>query len=740
MPFGLLNQEYQNRISISHRLAPLVIFFAGTGLTVLLAMSFYDAEKKNQSDQLVAASRESFKIQNLILMNSLLKLQSFSEMADQPLTQSLQSRLALRQLLVSSDFKEVSFVTVNPGSAKATEKIRMNADSAKFLDKPVSDFLSRKLHLIDENNVSHSISLNFDGGKATINSIWQSRSKKNQYLVFSSPIEHFLKDWPEEPGLVMKLRDRHSKLQLLLHKSNASGKKLLITLDNDGPAASKTFVPVYHNSLVSDYYGIDSDWYRQDSIPASTYVYSIIACGFLISLMVSLFARFILQKNRDIYRLVIARTEELESAMIQAKEANRAKTRFLANMSHELRTPLNLILGMLEVMQGRTLDDKEKKYIVSMQGAGRHLLNLITDLLTMAKDDVTEIPVQKTSFNAYNFFDDIAAIVRPECKNKNLEMALDFSSEIPVLISGDAVKTRQILLNLIRNSLKYTFKGKITLKAELIKFAGEGKARSCHLRLTVSDTGFGIPEDKMNLLFDRLYHLDTTSGDALQSTADGTVNPIAGGSIGLSLSIVRDLVLKLNGNINVKSQVGKGTDFIIDLDFDVPFKSEDLEKETTVELDQISKEKSEFENGLQPEELRILVVDDDAGNRELMLAYLDEPHFKVQLAENGAEAFEMYKTQRPDLIIADLRMPVMNGFQLAEAINDFEQKDNFESVVPFVLLTADALEETLEEAKKFPISVFLTKPVRKRKVIEVINDLRSRKLVGQNSIRIQQAV
>jgi len=739
MPFRLLNQEYQDKISISDRLAPLVIFVAGTGLTILLAMSFYDAEKKNQSDHLIAASRESFKIQNLTLMNSLLRLQSFSEMADQPLTQSLNSRLALRQLLLSSDFKEVSFVSVNHNNSIAIEKIRMNSESAKFIDRPVSGFLNKKLVLMNENNVPHSISLNYDNGKATINSIWQSRAKKNQYLIFYSPIEYFLKDWPAEAGLIMKLHDRQAKLQLLLHKSNASGKKLLITLD-DELLSPKTFVPVYHNSLVSDYYGIDSDWYRQDTIQPSAYVYSILACGLLISLLVSLFARFILHKNRDIYRLVIARTEELESAMIQAKEANRAKTRFLASMSHELRTPLNLILGMLEVMQGRLLDEKEKKYVLSMQGAGRHLLNLITDLLTMAKDDVTEIPVQKTSFNAFNFFDDITAIARPECKSKNLEMVLEFSSEIPVLISGDAVKTRQILLNLIRNSLKYTFKGKITLKAELVKFTGEGKSRSCHLRLTVSDTGFGIPDDKMNLIFDRLYHLESAPGDSLISSSGAAITPVGGGTIGLSLSIVRDLVLKLNGNINVKSQVGKGTDFIIDLDFDIPFKSEDLEKETTVELDQISKEKSGYENGLQPEQLKILVVDDDAGNRELMLAYLDEPHFKVQLAENGAEAFELYKSEKPDLIIADLRMPVMNGFQLAEAINDFEQKDNFETVVPFVLLTADALEETQEEAKRFPVSVFLTKPVRKRKVIEVINELRSRKVITQNAARIQQVV
>lgn len=732
MPFSYLNQEYQNRLSISDRIVPLILFFAGAGITFMLSMAFFNAEKKNHYDRSIAASRESFKIQNLTLMNSLLKLQSYNELPDLTLLKSSQSRAALRQILTATDFSEAAVVVLDqPQSAIVLLKITNT--KTIFTNQPTSGYLAKKISLMNSSNLSHSISLDLAGGKASINSIWQSHFKKNQYLVFSSPVEYFLKDWPSQTGLVMQLSDQQSGLDLQIQKKAGSDRNLAVSLSSAGNENTFPLVPVYRNYFVSDYYGIESDWFQFSTIKPSTYVYLVALCGFLISLIVSLFARFILHKNHDIYRLVIARTEELEAAMLQAKEANQAKTRFLANMSHELRTPLNLILGMLEVLQGRTFDEKEKKYILSMQGAGRHLLNLITDLLTMAKDDVTDIPVQKTSFNAYNFFDDIAAIVRPECKNRGLEMLLEFSSDIPSTISGDAIKTRQILLNLIRNSLKYTFKGSITLKAELVKFTGEGKNRSCHLRLTVSDTGFGIPEDKMNLLFDRLYHLNSP-------------NPESSGTIGLSLSIVRDLVLKLNGNINVKSAVGKGTDFLIDLDFDVPYKSDDLEKNTAVELDQISKEKAITEaeaNGhLQREVLDILIVDDDAGNRELMLAYLDEPQYKVRLAENGVDAFEQYKLSRPDLVIADLRMPLMNGFQLAEAINDYDQKNNFETAVPYVLLTADALDETQEEAKRYPISEFLTKPVRKRKVIEVINELRARNLLSTSNIaaRVPQAV
>lgn len=726
MPFRLLNKEHQDKLSVSDIMVPLVIFFSGAALTAFLATKFDEAEKNSASIQMVAAARESFKIQNLTLMNSLLKLQSYNSSSDLPLSSSPRTRSTLHQLLSSTDFTDIRVITLDQAHPTAEVHLRFEFQSTKILKNEPSPYLAKKLLLMNKNKVSHFLALDFDDGRSTINSVWQSTSRKNQYLVFSSPIEYFLKDWPADTGLFLKLADRHSDLELLISKKGPSEKNLIVTLHDKETSPLKELAPLYHNSFVSDYYGLESEWYQAVPLRASAYVYSVAGCGLLISLIVSLFARFILRQNRDIYRLVVARTEEMEAAMMQAKEANRAKTRFLANMSHELRTPLNLILGMLEVMQGHNPNEKERKYILSMQGAGRHLLNLITDLLTMAKDDVTDVAVQKTSFSAYNFFDDIASIARPECKAKGLEMALEFSPEIPPLIAGDTVKTRQILLNLIRNSLKYTSKGKISLKAELVKFAGEGKARSCHLRLTVRDTGIGIPEEKLSLIFDRLYQLETEGRNS--------------GTIGLSLSIVRDLVLKLNGNITVKSQPGLGTEFIVDLDFDIPYKSEDLEKAMTVELDQISKEKSVLENGSSRTPINVLVVDDDAGNRELMLAYLDEPHFKVQLAENGAEAFEMYKNSRPDLIIADLRMPVMNGFQLAEAINDYDQKDNFEVAVPFVLLTADALEETQQEAKRYPISVFLTKPVRKRKVLEVINDLRTSKLMGQATSRVQQAV
>lgn len=733
MPFRLLNKKYQDQLSISYRLAPFLIFLAGLGITFTLSIAFFESEKKINNNQVTSASWESFKIQNLTLMNSLLKLQSYSEVTEFQIGHSKGSRSAIRQILSSTDFTSIEVLNLTKTSSadpQALTLMKMNPGQTDFTSVPTSLPMAKKILHMSKSNIPHSLALNIEDGKLSINSIWRSQVRKNQFVVFSSPMELFLKDWPLQSNIAMSLRDKQSGLGLTVKRSAADKKVKILILQNE-ETAPKYFSLIYRNSLVSDYYGLESEWYQIEPIKPSNYVFLIAICGFIISLIVSLFARFLLHKNRDIYRLVVARTEELEKAMQLAKEGNQAKTRFLANMSHELRTPLNLILGMLEVMQGRSTDEKEKKYILSMQSAGRHLLNLITDLLMMSKDEVTEIPIKKSSFNSYNFFEDITAIVRPECKGKGLEIVLDHSAEIPPVITGDTVKTRQIILNLIRNSMKYTPKGQITLKTEIVKIVGEGNVRTCHLRLTVSDTGSGIPEEKMKEIFDGFYQLDRT-------------NALVNGSIGLSLSIVRDLILKLNGNISVKSEVGKGTDFIVDLDFEVVTK-DSLEIKAALDDNESTTEKALIEvqevSDSQREVINVLVVDDDPGNRELLEAYLDEPRFKVKLAVNGLEAFELYKAERPDLVIADLRMPLMNGFELAEAINEHDQKNNFEVAIPYVLLTADALDETHEESKKYPISVFLTKPVRKRKMLEVINELMLRKrLVAARPTRIQQAV
>jgi CheY-like chemotaxis protein len=484
---------------------------------------------------------------------------------------------------------------------------------------------------------------------------------------------------------------------------------------------------------------------------------------------------------------------------------------------------LNLILGMIELLQINSQDKKTFDYLKNMQSASEHLLNLITDLLSMSKEDASDVKINIAPINLPIFFEEIAFIIGPECRKKNLAFQMHISHDLPAQLSGDPVKIRQILLNLLRNSLKYTNSGKLSLNVELVKKSPTDLAPLCHLRFEVKDTGVGIPKGKMNLIFDRFFQIEDSK-------------MLAEGGVGLGLSIVKDLVSKMHGNIVVKSELGKGSTFTVELDLecrdeqiwinqyqlvrsnltrlalicdtkeqtavitrllpqkifsvtdiipeeiassahiaeydqyvvastsrialknlrdkigdkkiiliaDDPGLTADSPHKNTQLIDNLPilssklfdaldfkaiKKKSSLPTEAEQLQIKtqktisILAVDDDAGNRELLKAYLNDPQFKVEFAGDGKEAFLLFVNNKPDLVIADLRMPIMNGFELAEAIKNYETENMTNGIAtPIILLTADALENTSNEAKNYAISKFLTKPIRRTKLLNAIHE------------------
>jgi signal transduction histidine kinase/CheY-like chemotaxis protein len=839
MPFKLLNESKQKQLSMARSVLPMLAFLIGLAITALLASTFHQSEKNFKHENLKSVAREFYKIQNLTLNNNILRIQSFNEIVNFGGGYNRTQQRFIQEIISSTMFLRMSVfrLTKQTDAQQLPElvfKQRFMSGSdgmpAPDLERLQSVHLKRKIKKIIEGNQFNTVALNYFGDLPMVAFIMRSSVNKNEFMIFSTTLINFFKEWPVEQDLLAVVKDEQSDLEILIRQDNKTGK---FVFNNDPQEIEKAkrenkFL-IYSNSLVNDAYGLSIDWYQQESSGFSRLVILIVMFGLSISFLTAFFLRFVLDQNRRIYTMVVSRTEELENAMYQAQEANQAKTRFLANMSHELRTPLNLILGMLEVLQTNTQDTKNTGYIKNMQSAGEHLLNLITDLLSMSKEEASDVQINQTPFSVPTFFEEIVSIIAPESRKKNLDLALVIAHDVPAVLLGDAVKVRQILINLLRNALKYTSHGKISLIVELVKKDTE-KLNSCHLRIHVEDTGVGIPKNKMHLIFDRFFQIESSK-------------LLADGGVGLGLSIVKDLVSKMNGNISVKSEEGVGSSFTVDLDFgfrdEAPWISryqfnknesskqilfvtdkkhlyEDVKgyfpanyfKVERVSLDKFSAEESQtlykkadaiilteydehligyinrrhenkkiviltndfngrvgkkhqniffvqrapivytqlFEtldfiqirkkivnNTALPEEAKvkslksekeisILAVDDDAGNRELIKAYLDGLPFKIHFAADGQEGFEKFQTHNPDMIIADLRMPIMNGFELAEAVRNFERK-SAKNKIPFILLTADALEETSRESSKYDISLFLTKPIRKQKLIEAIFNL-----------------
>ena len=402
----------------------------------------------------------------------------------------------------------------------------------------------------------------------------------------------------------------------------------------------------------------------------------------------------------------------LEESRIELKQANQAKDAFIAHMSHELRTPLNSVLGFSSILQKDPQISKQQLHSLDIiHQSGQHLLTLINDILDLSKITAQKLELEPQTFHSIQFLNDISAIFSLRARQKGLEFSLQISPTVPVCISADETRLRQVLLNLLSNAVKFTQTGSVTFKVSNVEdFAldqrdeggredgGEiSQSPVTKIRFQVEDTGIGIPADKFADIFAPFGQLNGNAGNQ-----EGT---------GLGLTISYNIVQLMGGQIQVESQVSQGSKFWFDLEL--------------LEVDEVLLPKSSESSSSPLQSLsvprKILVVDDNGNNRALLKNYLEPLGFIVAEANNGEEGLATAKTFQPDAILADLVMPVMDGAEMIARIK--QQQDLRDKVI----ITISANSQSILKSSEINCHGFLSKPVNLQQLLELLeSNLHSR--------------
>jgi PAS domain S-box-containing protein len=398
-----------------------------------------------------------------------------------------------------------------------------------------------------------------------------------------------------------------------------------------------------------------------------------------------------LRKYKDhLEEEVQSRTADLVLARNAAEAANRAKSVFLSSMSHELRTPLNAILGFSGLMRKDTLLTRmQRENLDIINHSGEHLLNLINDVLEMAKIEAGRVQLESLPFDLGALVRDVTDMMYVRAQEKGLQLLVDQSSEFPRYIKGDEARVRQVLTNLVGNAVKFTQHGGIT-----VRFGLKPHATPPRLLIEVEDSGIGISEADQNIIFDPFVQLEK------MSTQTGT---------GLGLTITRQFVQLMRGAISVESQLGKGSIFRVELPVD-KVAAADVLKPAGVIRGEIA--------GLVPgqPEYRILIVEDQLENQLLLARLMKNVGFKVKVAENGEQAVSLFQSWQPHLIWMDRRMPVMDGIEATRRIRELPGGHD----VKIVAVTASAFTEQRDEILAAGMDDFVRKPYRFNEIYECL--------------------
>lgn len=395
----------------------------------------------------------------------------------------------------------------------------------------------------------------------------------------------------------------------------------------------------------------------------------------------------------------ITKQKRVERMLLQAKmaaeEASSAKSLFLANMSHEVRTPMNTVMGMIDLTLDTELNQEQRDNLVTAKNAADILLSLLNDILDLSRVEAGKIQLENIELNIANILQSVCKGLSVLARNKNLELIWETDPAIPPTLIGDPVRIRQILVNLINNAIKFTFKGKVTSTAKLLSL----KDGSCELQFSVTDEGVGIPEEKVNTIFEAFTQADASTTRRF-------------GGTGLGLSISKRLVDMMNGRIWVESQEFKGSTFNFTAQLKAPAQAAATVPAATQGPSAAATGTKEIRS------LRILLAEDNIVNQKMTVRMLEKRGWTVKSADNGQQVLNYLDKESFDLVLMDAQMPVLDGFETTKLIRDNEKKTGRH--IPIVALTARAMTIDQQKCQESGMDGYVAKPIDRQKLYEAI--------------------
>jgi signal transduction histidine kinase len=401
----------------------------------------------------------------------------------------------------------------------------------------------------------------------------------------------------------------------------------------------------------------------------------------------------LLEQQGLLEKRILDRTDQLEEATRKAQAASQAKSEFLANVSHELRTPMNGVIGMLDIALDRELGPELGEQLQTAQSCAYSLLSLLNDILDLSKIEAGKMTLEKIAFDLRVLLADCIKAHQPKAEEHSVLLRADVAPNLPQLITGDPLRIRQIISNLVSNAVKFTEHGSVDVRAGG-KFIQPGQFL---LQITVQDSGTGIPADKLLCIFDKF------------TQADGSISRKFGGT-GLGLAITRSLTELHGGEIQVHSELGRGSTFSVTLKCEA-------DAANCIPLEKHLAASSTSNASGSP--VRILVVEDNHVNQKVVTAVLRKRGFSIELANDGQEALnKLAQSVEFDLVLMDVQMPVLDGLEATRMI----RKEPRWSRLPIIAMTAHAMNGDKERCLEAGMNGYISKPVHPSLLLSTVDE------------------